>query len=109
MPFRLRSFDNAPPGSFPFREEGAKPRNFPAQPLCEAQARIVLGYRKGNGLPRASYVECLEDVAAFQCKRLNNDPRFCVECGPVGESALPLAGNAPGLAPCKGCGVPLEP
>jgi hypothetical protein len=110
MKWRLRSFDQPLPGAYPYAQYGpdGKAQHFPPEPLPEAQARIVLRYRIGNGLPRASYAECLEDVSTYQCFRLKNNPKFCIECTTTGLDNVPLAFNAPGLAPCKGCGVPVE-
>jgi len=105
---RLRSYDVSPPGGFPFDQVGDKPQKFPAQPMIEAQARIVQSYRKGNGLPRASYAECVEDVDRFQCKRLGNNPTFCIACNSDAPHQLSLPANAPGLAPCAGCGARIE-
>lgn len=102
--FRLRTYDVSPPGGYPFHEEGPKPRSFHAEPVIEAQARTLLGYRKGNSLPRASYAECLQDVDRYTCKRLGNNPLFCVSCE-SNSTAIAVAANAPGLQPCSGCGA----
>ena len=85
------------------------PRQFPTVPVIESQAQAVSAYRKGNGLPRSSYVESLEDVSTFQCWRMNNDPAYCVECEGQGMGNLPMSENTPGLKPCKGCGAVLSP
>ena len=103
---RLRSYDVSPPGGFPFEQDGSD--KFATQPMIEAQARIVQAYRKGNGLARSSYAECVEDVDRYQCQRLGNNPTFCIECNPDDPHGLSLPANAPGLAPCAGCGARIE-
>lgn len=105
--FRLRSYEMGQPGGFPYDQPGAKPRRFTTQPLIEATARIVLAYRKGNGLERATLKECIEDIDRFQCARMGNNPRFCVQCNQDNPSEISMASNAPGLVPCKGCGAPV--
>jgi hypothetical protein len=108
MKWRLRSYDSSPPGAYPFSQGGEKPHRFPAEPMIEAQAHNLRAYRVGNHLPRSSYAECLEDVSTFQCFRLNNDPKYCVECSEDGMSNIALSPDAPGLQPCKGCGAHVE-
>ncbi len=101
---RLRSYDSSPPGGFPYAQPAPKPRNFPAQPLIEAQARIVLEYRKANGLAHATYAECIVDIDRYTCHRLGDNPLFCVAC-PTDSTEISFAANAPGLVPCAGCGA----
>jgi hypothetical protein len=108
--YRLRSFENTPPGGYPFSEYGPKLRNFPSVPVIEDQAKRVAAYRNGNGLPRASYKESLEDVDQFTAARLGNNPLFVIAVNEDVPAEFPLAGNAPGLGPpCAGCGAPVNP
>lgn len=107
MSFHLRSFDNPVPGGYQFTEGGSKPRKFRQQPVPEPLAREVAAYRAANGLPRATYPESLQDVSSFQCERLGNNPAYCVSSDIVGN-IIPLAADAPGLAPCKSCGAVVE-
>lgn len=95
---RLRSYDSAPPGGYPYRK-------FASQPLITAQARTVLAYRIGNQLPRATYAECLADVDHYQCWRLGCDPKWCVPVDANSPDLVSIDSNAPGMKPCKGCGV----
>lgn len=99
MSFRLRSFDVSPPGGylFPGQQSG---------PMIEVVARNLSAYRKGNGISRSSYKECLHDVSCHNCQRLNNSPRWCVE-DTSGENIIALNDNAPGIAPCATCGAPV--
>ena len=101
--YRLRSYDNTPRGGYFFEEFGPKPRKFRGEPVIEALAKQVAAYRSGNGLPRASYHEAMEDVDQYQCRRLGNDPLFCVPCG---DDKTELASSPPGVnGSCKGCGA----
>lgn len=109
MIMRLRSYDTVPMGGYPYAQTGDKPRNFPSQPMIEAQARIVSSYRLSNGLPRSSFAETLSDIDQFQCLRLGNNPRYCIPINPDDPNALALAQNTPGItAPCSGCGAKVE-
>ncbi len=99
MSFRLRSYDYTPPGGYCFP-------GFPCAPMIEPLARQVAAFRKGNGQPRASYREALEDVDGYQCASRGNNPQFCIECT-AGNPQIALAENAPGLAPCATCGAPV--
>ncbi len=103
--YRLRSYEVSPPGGFPYIQPGSPSRNFPAQPMIEAQARIVLSFRLGNGLPRATYSECIQDIDQFTCARLGNPASLCILCGDT--PSIALAANAPGLVPCATCGAPV--
>lgn len=106
--YRLRSYENSPPGAYPFTEFSSKPRNFRSQPMLEAQAKIVWGYRRANGLPRATYKEAIEDIDRQTCQRLGNNPLYCIECSSDSPHEVALSESTPGLnGPCKGCGVPV--
>ena len=102
---RLRSYDQSPPGGYCYVEPG-----FPKMcvPVIEDIARGLSAYRKGNGKPRASVAECLQDVDQFQCARLNCDSRFCVSTSTQAGAAPVVAINAshPIVSPCIGCGIP---
>ena len=103
--FRLRSYETNPPGGYPFEQAGSPGRIFRAEPMLEAQARNVQAFRKGNGLARSSYAECIQDVDTYTCARLGNNPQYCLECEQPG---MALAANAPGLTPCAGCGAKVD-
>ncbi len=103
------SYDVVPPGGYPFAEGGAKPRRFASQPSIEAQARTVQGYRKGNGLPRTTYAECVADVDHYVATEiLKGSPKFTVQVSEDLPEAVAMSANAPGMKPCAGCGVPLD-
>jgi hypothetical protein len=105
--FRLRTYEQTPPGGYTFDEMGPKPRHFRGEPMIEALAKQVWGYRKGNGLPRATYKEAIEDVDRQTCARLGNSTRFCISCE-QNDGQVAMAADTPGLSgPCKGCGAPV--
>ena len=105
MKYRLRSYELTPPGGYPYEQQGVKPRSFPSVPVIEDQARTVAAYRQANGLPRSSYKECLIAVDRQVAARLNNDLAWCVAEDGDTTATIALSPNAPGLAPCKGCGA----
>ncbi len=79
-------------------------------PVIEDIARSLSAYRRGNGKPRSSVAECMQDVDMFQCARLNCDQRYCVSTSPKAgaDPHIALSPSSPVLntGPCKGCGVP---
>ncbi len=99
---RLRTYDIAPPGGYPYEQVEGIRKKFPSQPMIEAQARIVSEFRKANGLPRATIKEALADIDVYQCQRLGNMPSYCTEATP-GMVAIGQA--SPIITPCKGCGA----
>jgi len=105
MPCRLRSYDTSPPGGYCYVEPG-----FPKMcvPVIEDIARALSAYRKGNGKPRSSVPECLQDVDEFQCLRLGCNPSYCVStAAPQGGAPVTaLNSSSPIITPCRGCGVP---
>src|ERR1017187_4024655 len=109
MIYRLRSYDQTPPRCYVFQQTGVKARFFTAQPLIEAQAKIVFAYRKGNHLPGSTYRECLLDIDRYCANNvLHGDSRYTVAVESDSAGTIPLQANAPGLSPCAGCGVVLE-
>lgn len=106
--FRLRTYENTPPGGYVFDEYGSKPHHFRGEPMIEALAKQVSAYRRANGLPRASYREAIEDVDRQTCSRLGNNLTYCIQAE-VNDGVVALASNAPGLnGGCKGCGAPIS-
>lgn len=104
--YRLRTYEQTPPGGFPFIDvDGQK---FPSVPMIEDQARRVSNYRKSNNKPRGDIKEALEDVDCYQCQRLGNMPAYCVPTN-VENPQVALNQSAPIIAPpCKGCGAPVQ-
>lgn len=105
--FRLRSYDNTPPGGFPFKQVEGIAKDFRSVPVIEDQARSVAAFRAANGIARSSFREALEDVDHYQCQRLGNMASFCVSCE-ADTTAVALSPTSPALAaPCHGCGAPV--
>jgi hypothetical protein len=103
--FRLRTYDQNPPGGFVFPKPGG---GFWSAPIVEALAQQMSSYRKGNGKPRDSVRECLEDADHYQCQRMGNDPRYCVPCQGA-SNVVALGQTNPIIAPpCAGCGAPVQ-
>lgn len=108
--FRIRSYDYAPPDSWLFWERiNGFDKKFGPDPSIENLARIVAGFRAGNGLPRATVKEALFDIGCYTCFRINNDPSFC---NPAEEGAAEVIGfgetSSVVGAPCQGCGAPIS-
>lgn len=100
MKYRLRSYEINPPGGFCYGPITA--------PLIEAVARQLQSRRVGNHKPRTSYPECLEDVDIFMANTvLKGDPTYTLEIQDGDPITFPLQQNAPGLVPCRGCGIPV--
>lgn len=106
--YRLRSYDQSPPGGFPYEQTQGIYKKFRAEPLIEAIARNVAAWRQANNLPRSSLRESLEDVDQYQCRRLGNPGNFCVSCD-GNTTAVALNNTSPMIAkPCGGCGAPVQ-
>jgi hypothetical protein len=104
MKYRLRSYDVSPPGGFAYTQVSGVPHEFPALPMIEAQAEVVLAFRKANGLPFATRLDCLRHIDHQTCARLGNDPVWCVPVEP-GAQDTALGPTHPYIAPCLGCGA----
>lgn len=102
---RLKSYEQPLPGNYPYEQVEGIRRSFPSLPTPESQASAVSAFRKGNGLPRSSFVECLEDVDRYQCQRLGNNRTYC-NCSDQ-KGIVALNASSPIIAPCKGCGAPV--
>jgi len=84
-----------PPGGFSY-EQPVTGTKFGGNEQFKAQALLILSFRKGNGLARATYDEVAEDLMAFTCARL---PALCtdsVRASYQGEAAAPRG--------CSSCG-----
>jgi hypothetical protein len=107
MKYRLRSYELTPPGGYPYAQTEGIPRQFPSQPLIEAQAQMVASFRRANKLPRATALEALQDIDCYTCQRLGNMPGFCVATDQP-TPVVALNQTSPIVAPgCGGCGAPL--
>jgi hypothetical protein len=78
--FRLRRFTPFPPGGFPYEQNQGIHHKFKAEGYSiRQQAEKVLSFRTANGLPRATFEEVMEDIDRYQCLRLGNHDRWCVD------------------------------
>lgn len=99
---RLLSHDKCPPGEFRYEQAfNGKARKFGPTPLIGELAARVASFRAGNGLPRATQIEALEDIDTFTCLRLGNDARW------VFSTEKPFSEIVPNtsLAGCATCGT----
>ena len=107
---RLRSYEVNPPGGYLYVQTQGVKRNFPAEPLIEAQAKIVSAFRAGNNLPRANVRQCIEDIDRFNAQRLGCNRQWTVPINSTGETkTISLANTHPLVSAsgggCKGCGA----
>ena len=75
----LKSYNQGLPGAYPYVQTQGISRTFPVMPRIEEQAQLVSAFRIANHLRRASLVECLEDVDAFQVARIKAHPDWCYQ------------------------------
>jgi len=101
----LKSQLRCPPGSFPYEQTEGISKKFEASPLLEEQAHRVADFRKGNGLPRATVAEALQDIDCYTCARLGNNRRFCYDTDRTYAEVSPMANRASGGGGCHGCGA----
>jgi len=69
-----------PPGGWQYTQldaQGKKLKSFSSMNSLSMFCGQVLNCRVGNRLERATLAEVQQDVTAFTCERLGNDPRFC--------------------------------
>jgi len=104
---RLRSYDANPPGNFPYVQTQGIKHEFTAEPVIEAQAKIVSSFRAANALPRASVKECLEDIDHYTAARLGCHRSWTVPINsPAEEKTVALPQSHPLVTkPCRGCGA----
>lgn len=96
----LKSLMDCPQGEFSYVQTEGINKRFEQTPLIKELAARVSDFRKGNGLSRPSYGECLEDIVVFTVSRLNGNPQWCVETNLSPAELLPASG-----ANCSGCGA----
>lgn len=93
----LKSHLNNPPGNFPYEQTEGIRKKFEATSLINEQAYRVADFRKGNGLPRATFEEALQDVDMYQCQRLGYMPSYCYNTEQSYDQV------APAVRPKAGC------
>lgn len=94
---RLRTYERYPPG-------------YPDGIMAVAAARSK--FRAANGLPHSAILECVAEVDAEACARLNYDPRWVIDVEePMPPRVMPETpdGTAPvASSGCAGCGANLH-
>lgn len=105
MRFRLKSYDQVPPGSYVYQQTKGIKRKFGPLPSIEMLAGEVSSFRTANNLPRASIQESLIDVDQYTCWRLGGMRAFCVAVDDEARAASALSPTSPIAAPCYGCGA----
>jgi len=97
----LKSTNKVPPGSFPYVQTEGIYRKFPAESDLNIQAHIVLEFRLGNGLPRATIEEVTLDIILHTCERLGNMKKYCFDT----EGKPYVAPTSKPASGCGGCGA----
>lgn len=95
---RLLSHEKCPPGEFWYLQTTGLRHKFGHSPILSSLAIRVAKFRQANNLPRADEASALEDIDAFTCARLNNNPAWCY------DSDKPIAALAPKKKGCVTCG-----
>lgn len=90
-----------PPGEYPYEQTQGIYQRFNGDGLSiEQQAQRVLDFRRGNTLERRILAECIQDIDAYTCARLNNNPQFVV------DSDAPVYVEVRPTGSCATCGTP---
>lgn len=101
---RLITHSKCPPGQFYYLQSEGAAHRFASTPEINTLAQVVSNFRSANHLPRTSYAEALEDIDAFTCARLGNDPRWCYQTQiPFDQTAPSILANQ--ARPCATCGA----
>lgn len=91
---RLINHTKAPPGEFVIRIVVADGNWSPTHGVCGGAAgcyqfgplptvgyvaKELMGFLKGNKLPRSDFDTCVQVIDAYTCERLGNDRKWCYE------------------------------
>ena len=74
---RLRRYEKTPPGGFVYQQTEGIARKFGTSYDLYTDARTLQDFRAGNGLSRATFAACLQDIDEYTCLRLGGMPEFC--------------------------------
>ncbi len=102
---RLCDHHRVPPGEYWYEQDfTAGGRNLhkrwkPTPDVGGLAAKVAV-FRKGNNLPRSSVVDALEDIDAYTCNRLGNNPKWVMDTETAWDQ-LVAAAHGPN---CKTCG-----
>jgi hypothetical protein len=106
MSWQLKSYQYSPPGNYLYVQTDGILHEFPANPVIEQLAKDLSKFRAANRLRRPDIRECLEDIDAFQCVRLKNNPVYCVE---TEQSFSERHASHPYFKPpCPTCGIKMD-
>jgi hypothetical protein len=98
--FKLITYSPFPPGEFSYEQTDGIYHKFEGMGLSVGQqAKNVLKFRTANQLGRATYVEVVQDIDAYTCARLKNNPQFVIDSDKPVEVVQPSSGG------CSTCGV----
>lgn len=98
----LQKYSPFPPGGFPYKQTDGLEHYFPDIGLdIVQQGNLVLAFRLGNRLPRASLQEVVADIDVYTCVRLKGSG--CI------DSDAPIPIPAPRSGGCSSCGGPHAP
>lgn len=78
----LRNILNVPSGGWRYTQhstDGVPMKSWSSMGLAYETAAAIADFRKGNGLPRATQREALEDLEEATCLRLHDDPQWCIK------------------------------
>jgi hypothetical protein len=109
MAYRLSSHTLVPPGQFYYVQIFEKngrlyQKRWQSTPEIGALAAKIAAFRKANQLLRASPSEALEDIDAFTCARLNNNPKWVMQSD-MPWTDIVTARHGPGCATCGNKGT----
>lgn len=98
----LQKYSPFPPGGFPYKQTQGLTHYFPDIGLdIVQQGNLVLGFRLGNNLDRATLPEVVNDIDIYTCQRLNGFG--CI------DSDAPISVPMPRSSGCSTCGGPHSP
>lgn len=111
---RLKNHTKAPPGQFFIRvvvrdgewtathavcSAGDGCHQFGPLPTVGYVAKELMGFLKGNSLPRSDYASCVELIDSYTCQRLGGGHKFCYDSDRKVSESSPTVLAAAG----KGC------
>ena len=106
MPFYLKSYQAPPPGLFAYVQRDGIFSIFNPSAIIEDVAKKVSAFRLKNGLNRGSLAESMEDIDAFNCARLENNPNWVFQ---TDATFAQIHSNHPFIKQhCSTCGTPVK-
>jgi hypothetical protein len=96
---RLISHEKCPPGEFYYTQSEGLSKKFANTPLIGELATKIASFRAANKLARSTVSDALQDIDAFTCARLGNNPDWCYNTDQTVQAAHHGGGG------CKTCGA----